>query len=769
MLPLLLTDIAAAQTYPGSLTVRLGQSLHPMAKGFYGQMTEEINHAYDGGLYGELVANRALKDDPARLPHWTPVGGGTLALAAGPPGTKLSALRLGGGASAGAANDGYWGIPVRPNTVYRASLYVRGTGPLTVAIEGADGGKTYAQNGAEATEVWRKVELRLKTGAVAPTTAARFVVRPTRGVRLRIAGMSLFGPTFKNRPNGNRPDLMELMGAMQPRFLRLPGGNYLEGNTLAERFDWKKTIGPLESRPGHQGPWGYRSSDGLGLLEYLEWCEDLKMEPLLAVYAGYSLGGQHVEPGAALEPYVQDALDEIEFVSGDAKTEFGAVRAKLGHPKPFPLRYVEIGNEDWFDRSGSYDGRFAQFHDAIKARYPKLQTIATTGTKLRTPDVIDDHYYRTAAEMAGDAGHYDRANRKGPKVFVGEWATLEGDPTPNFQAALGDAAFLTGLERNSDHVVMESYAPLLVNVNPGARQWNTNLIGYDGLRAFGSPSYWVQVMFGQNAGDTVLPVEVDAAKGPETLAYRGGVGVAGSASYRDPGVAGQALPDAERWSVRGGSLTTSERGSFQLTGRSPIATAGNPAWTDETFSVKAIKTTAEGGFSLLFHFTDERNTFRWDVGGARNEIVHQEVFATKPVGRGKPVVVEPNRWVDLRLEVTGGHIRGYVDGNLAIEATEPAPQISPVYVSALQKGRETILKVVNFSATPSPLRLNLAGGKASSYTTSGSVLAGPLEAENTVAEPLKVAPRALPEGHLRVGEAYVFPAYSVTVLRLKPE
>jgi alpha-N-arabinofuranosidase len=244
----------------------------------------------------------------------------------------------------------------------------------------------------------------------------------------------------------------------------------------------------------------------MGLLEFLEWCEDLHIQPVLAVYAGYSLKQEHVNPGPDLQPYVDEALEEIEYVTGDAKTKWGARRAADGHPDPFPLTYVEIGNEDAFDHSKSYDGRFTQIHDAIKAKYPKLQLIATTKVTSRTPDLYDDHYYRSAADFEGDTHHYDNKDRHGPKIFVGEWATTEGQPTPNLNAALGDAAWMTGLERNSDLVVMASYAPLLVNVNmnPKAWQWGTNLIGYDALTSYGSPSYYAQQMFYGNVGDKVL-------------------------------------------------------------------------------------------------------------------------------------------------------------------------------------------------------------------------------------------------------------------------
>ncbi len=302
---------------------------------------------------------------------------------------------------------------------------------------------------------------------------------------------------------------MEKLAAMHPTFLRLPGGNYLEGDHINERFEWKKTIGPLVDRPTHRSPWNYQSSDGMGLLEFLEWCEDLHMQPVLAVYAGYSLAQEHVNPGADLDPYVQDALDEIEYVTGGPETKWGAERVKDGHPAPFKLTYVEIGNEDQFDKSGSYEGRYAQFYKAIKAKYPALQLIATMPLKNMKPDVQDDHYYVRATQNFADASHYDHVDRNGPKIFVGEWATREGAPTPNMGAALGDAAWMTGLERNSDLIVMAAYAPLLVNVNPGGMQWETDLIGYNAMKSYGSPAYYAQVMFASYLGDHTVQSKLE--------------------------------------------------------------------------------------------------------------------------------------------------------------------------------------------------------------------------------------------------------------------
>jgi alpha-N-arabinofuranosidase len=538
---LLVTAVAFTRAAEPTIAIDAAAPSGKVSPLFYGLMTEEINHSYDGGLYAELLQNRAFLDDPQAPVHWSVVqsndSAASIALDGSEPlntaiGTslRLEVTKASTSHSAGVANEGYWGIPVEPNTRYRASLYAKAapgfTGPIELSIQSKDGQTTYASGRiAGLTPSWKQYELTLQTRGVTPTTAARYVLAIDRPGKVWISLVSLFPPTFRNQPNGFRPDIMQMMIDMKPKFLRFPGGNYLEGDQIGDRFDWKKTIGPLSERGGHKAPWSYRSSDGLGLYEYLLWCEDMDAEPVLAVYAGYSLKGVHVNPGPDLEPYVQDALDEIEYVTGPATSKWGALRAKAGHPQPFKLTYVEVGNEDWFDKSGSYDQRFVQFNTAIKARYPQLKVISTVGfeqpealrVKSVKPDVLDEHYYRPVDVFLKMArGQYEKYDRRGPEIFVGEWAAYEtpfepwnprsrGEPpTPNMWAAIGDAAFMTQLEKNSDIVVMNCYAPMFVNVNPGARQWRPNLIGYDGLRVYGSPSYHAIQMFSAHVGDQIL-------------------------------------------------------------------------------------------------------------------------------------------------------------------------------------------------------------------------------------------------------------------------
>jgi len=612
-----LTMLAATETDASTptLQIKADQTTGKISPAFYGLMTEEINYSYEGGLYGELIRNRTFKADalpapikpenydpakyyPAKFaanvtPKFWSVINGSMVLDTNTPlnealnvSLKLDASKASKSRPVGIANDGYWGIPIHPNTTYRVSFYAKAknaTGPLTVSLmhtastnnqtivaTKSAGGKfewymgsgtnfSTATNSLKSkdTFAWRvgRMEFPIASAEVAKIskdwqkyevtlTVSNFPANlmagelPSKDNRLEITTtkprsfwaklwgkkatiwfqqVSLFAPTYQDRPNGNRTDLSQLLADARPKFLRFPGGNYVEGDYFNERFNWKQTIGPIEQRPGHRSCWGYWATDGFGLPEFLGWCQDLNMEPVLAVFAGYTLKKDYIPAGPKLEPYVQEALEEIEYVTGDASTKWGAQRIKDGYPNPFKLRYVEIGNEDWFDKSGSYDGRFAQFYDAIKAKYPELKIISTVGYEhpeaqrvhSRTPDLVDEHYYRSEEEMESQAFVYDARDRHNPtKIFVGEWATRVGSPTPNMAGALGDAAWMCGLERNADIVEMHCYAPLFVNVSDlgkgGSMQWKSDLIGYDALTSYGSPSYYAQKIFSLHQGDEVL-------------------------------------------------------------------------------------------------------------------------------------------------------------------------------------------------------------------------------------------------------------------------
>ncbi|HEV2832458.1 MAG TPA: alpha-L-arabinofuranosidase C-terminal domain-containing protein [Hanamia sp.] len=552
------------------INLNIAQANKNVSPMLYGLMTEEINHSYDGGLYAELIRNRIFKDSKTSPEGWSlvkenPSSNADIKLIGAEEhvpnderrnainGAMQACLRLTvekADGKVGIANEGYWGIPVKPSTTYKASFYIKGTdrrepprwpwepkpttpplpvienntpGPITVSIQSNDGETVYAKGtiNLEKSIYWKQYEVSLTTSAdVKPTKDARFTISTNRVGVYYFNLVSLFPPTYNNQANGFRVDLMNMLVDMKPKFLRFPGGNYLEGPKITDAFPWKTTLGPIANRPGHNGSWGYRASDGMGLLEFLQWSENMGAEPLLGVYAGYSLDGDHIDAGPLLKPYVDDALDEIEYVIGDTSTYWGRKRAEDGHPQPFKLSYVEIGNEDWFDRSNSYDGRFKQFREAIEAKYPKLTCISTIpktqypsmSVKGKDADVVDEHYYRDSWDMWENASQYDIYDRSGPKIFVGEWATREGAPTTNLNAALGDAAWMTGMERNSDLVIMSCYAPLFVNVSKDsatgkrAWQWDSDLIGYDALNSYGSPSYYVQKLFSHYLGNKIVPV-----------------------------------------------------------------------------------------------------------------------------------------------------------------------------------------------------------------------------------------------------------------------
>ncbi len=554
--------VAFAQTNLPVVQIQADKVTAKMPPTFYGLMTEEINFAFEGGLYGELIRNRTFKSDslperikpeeydpakyyPAKFAEnvspkfWSSVGGATMMLDTNTPlnealnvSLKVDAAAASKTSPAGIANGGYWGIPVEPKTAYTLSFFAKAssgfTGPLTASIESTNGKVFASVKIPGVTGEWQKFEATLKTKGVKPSKDNVFKLTTATPGTIWLQQVSLFPPTYKNRPNGDRKDISQLLTDAQPKFLRFPGGNYVEGNNFNERFNWKQMIGPVEQRPGHKSCWGYWSTDGFGLPEFLGWCQDIGMEPVLAVFAGYTLNRDHVTNSTALEPYVQEALDEIEYVTGDASTKWGAQRIKDGYPNPFPLHYVEVGNEDFFDRSGSYEWRFAQFFDAIKAKYPQLKIISTTAVKSRTTDVNDEHYYESEEAMEAQSFKYDTRDRSIPtKVFVGEWATRVGSPTPNMAGALGDAAWMCCLERNADIVLMHCFAPLFVNVSQvsgrdRSMQWASDLIGYDALTSYGSPSYYVQKMFSPHAGDEVLATSAQNLPTRTAPAGRGG-------------------------------------------------------------------------------------------------------------------------------------------------------------------------------------------------------------------------------------------------------
>ena len=518
---------------PGQLSVDASQRGPAINPTQFGEFLEEINHSGDGGLYAELVRNRDLKESSSNPVAWSEVGSpgtdASISLDSSQPLNSANPVSLklavGGGTSngrVGVANAGYWGIPVKPSTTYNVSFFARSDaaspGPLTVDLESNSGHVWASSTVTGVTGSWQQLTTTLHTNGGAPASLENRLVISTpaasaAGSNLWFTIVSLFPPTYDNTANGLRIDLMQELAGLDPGYMRIPGGNYLEGDTIDTRFNWEDTVGPIQDRPGHfNSAWGYWSQDGMGLLEYLELAEELHASPVLAVWAGYTLTGT-VVPQSQLAPYVQSALDEIQYAIGPTTTYWGAQRAADGHPAPFDLSMVEIGNEDFFDGSGSYNAyRYPMFANAIRAAYPQLKLIATTPVTNGPVDIVDEHYYNNDPQYFAENAHlFDSVSRTGPKVIVGEYATTNGTPTGTLANAVGEAAFLTGTERNSDLVLGASYAPLLVNVN--VPSWPTNLIGYNALKSYVSPSYWAQEMLSTQHGDHVIGSQLVSGTG----------------------------------------------------------------------------------------------------------------------------------------------------------------------------------------------------------------------------------------------------------------
>ncbi|KAI0321490.1 alfa-L-arabinofuranosidase precursor [Amylostereum chailletii] len=505
----------------------------------------------DGGLYAELLQNRAFQQvtpgTRAALNAWSAVGGGNISVIA--DSTPLSsalpnALQLtipsGSSGQVGLSNSGYC-INVVSGDAYKASFYYRfsGTVPssgLTANISlVSSSGTVFA---ISATESWTQAAVTLTPSQSSSDINNEFTVTVNGanlpGGTINFGLFSLFPPTFKNQPNGMRKDIAQALLDLGPSFFRFPGGNNLEGQTVATRWQWNNTVGPLIDRPGRVGDWSYVNTDGLGLLEYLVWIESMGMQSIMAVWAGFALGRTSVAEDQ-LGPYIEQARQQIEFVIGNTSTPGGAQRAALGHPEPFELRFVEVGNED-FLAPDTYTYRWTNFVNALQADYPDIRFLATTQTSSPTltpkPQSYDVHVYQTPRWFAENSFFYDSFARDGTTYFEachGEFAAIStnssniyGTPAngrlvfPTMQGKSPDAfhecaAFMTGLERNSDIVFAASYAPLLGHVTQN--QWTPNLLSFDAGTVIKSTSYYVHQLFSLNRGDSYLPSTLPSASG----------------------------------------------------------------------------------------------------------------------------------------------------------------------------------------------------------------------------------------------------------------
>ncbi|SPQ21402.1 d7654c19-7073-4ed9-a2be-fd1299e158c5 [Thermothielavioides terrestris] len=493
----------------------------------YGIMFEDISHSGDGGLYAELIQNRAFQN--GTLDAWSAVGGATLALDTSTPLSQAlprSVKVTGGQHTAGLKNSGFWGFDVKKSKKYTGSFYSYGdySGRFTVSLVSNTTNEIFATTTVKSKSVagrWTQHTFELRPTKDAPDISNSFVLeyKPTPHTELKFNLISLFPPTYKNRANGMRPELMEKLKELNPTYIRCPGGNNVEGNYAGNYWNWSATVGPLKDRPGRPGTWGYYNTDGLGLVEYMHWAEDLGMDVVLAVPAGLYLDGEVVSE-ADLAPFVQDALNELEFLMGDVSTPYGAMRAKLGYPKPWKIKFVEIGNEDnlWGGLDSYKSYRFRMFYDAIKAKYPDIFIFSSTAEYMYKQSGRDYHEYTRPDYFVSQFGMFDNWTAGNP-IMIGEFASIQNNtgkledtdwnapknPWSTWIGSVAEAVFLLGAERNSDRVWGVSFAPLLQNLN--SYQWTPDLISFtaDPADTTVSVSYPILSLFAKHPLTHTLP------------------------------------------------------------------------------------------------------------------------------------------------------------------------------------------------------------------------------------------------------------------------
>ncbi|XP_012569214.1 alpha-L-arabinofuranosidase 1-like [Cicer arietinum] len=520
VIPKCQADANATQT---SKLVIDANSGRPISDTFFGVFYEEINHAGGGGLWAELVSNRGFEAGGSSVPSsilpWTIIGDESNIIVSTDRSSCFDrnkvALRMDilcqriscppGGV--GISNPGYWGMNIEQGKKYKIEFYVRATSPinLEVSFVGSNGVKlastnirTFGKNVAN----WTKMENIVEANATDHNSSLQITTSQKGIVWLdQVSAMPL--DTYKG--HGFRNDIFQMVADLKPKFLRFPGGCFVEGDNLRNAFRWKDTVGPWEQRPGHLNDiWKYWTDDGLGYFEGLQLAEDLGALPVWVFNNGIS---HHDEVDTnAISPFVQEALDGIEFARGSPTSQWGSLRASMGHPHPFDLKYVSIGNEDC-NLKYFLANKYMKFYKAIRRVYPDIQIISNCDgsvNPLNHPaDIYDFHIYTNSKDIFSMSTKFDNAPRSGPKVFVSEYAVWKEDAgNGSLLAAVAEAAFLIGLEKNSDIVSMVSYAPLMANIND--RLWTPDAIVFNSYQLYGTPSYWLQQLFIESSGATLL-------------------------------------------------------------------------------------------------------------------------------------------------------------------------------------------------------------------------------------------------------------------------
>jgi alpha-L-arabinofuranosidase len=783
----------------------LGAAFQPK---MYGVFLEEINHAGEGGLYSELIENRGFTDAepppactivvgkivPPRTDHWWEghpvdytfpwevtsdhpgweVEQGSVRLVDDPLNdVKKKALSVSGPARL--SNDGYWGISAKKGEAYALRIWAKG-GPVGVRLV-SEGGK---EIGSVGPLKFDKNKFTLHEVTMVPTQSDSKATLQLElpGEKTVLSYVSLLPKaTFKNRPNGLRKDLAQMIGDLKPGFIRFPGGCYVEGLTIESRSQWKDTIGPLEKRKPTFSPWGYWNTNGFGYHEFLQYCEDIGAKPLYVFSDGVSCAFRSGTflPDEQIPALIQDTLDALEYANGPVTSKYGKMRAEAGHPKPFNLEYVEIGNED---SGAKYGTRFAKFAKVVKEKYPKSKLIlsswiagidkAAIGAAMADGplDIVDEHAYKNIGWALQNFGHFDSYSRETPwSIYIGEFACNGGVGFGNFAATLNDAAYMLDMERNADIVRMGSYAPLLQRVE--SHQWDVNLIHFDSEKAFGRASYYACKMTAENL-PTHLVKSTFQTRYPTSPVLAGLTGLGAyntSVQFKDLVVNGQAVATDKP--------VTTQRGQWQtakdlVTLQKP--TDGSENWTyfGSEEPVKSVRTQArklsgdEGFIIGIGSISGQR--VQLNFGGWGNSI-HAVQINSGGAGYSSRGRIEADHWYDVDIKIDGLHVTASLDGKVVIDTTLPRPDIAVASAGIDKNTGEIVVKIVNAIGSENQVKLDFGGVQVDPQATA-IVLSGNLTDENTIEQPTKIVPKT---SKVNLGPSLKFnaPPNSFSVLRIK--
>lgn len=739
------------------------QSPYKALGDLFGVFFEDLNHAADGGLYAEMVQNRSFEFDPLDHPDyhaltaWEAVGQARLEIKKDAPlnENNVHYLRLSGEKGDGVMNAGFGaGMALKKDAGYAFSMFARAQKPvwLRLFVGENDCGSLMVSGG------WRKYELVFEAKQTEVSAKLSLVLDKVSEVDVDM--VSLFpGDTFMGRPNGLRKDIAQAIADMKPKFLRFPGGCLVHDGQLDQSardgiYCWKNTVGPVEARPARRNGWRYNQTFGLGFYEYFLFCEDIGAKPLPVVSGGCDPHHFRFAEGALLQSFIDDALDLIAFANEPKDTGWGKVRADMGHPEPFHLEYIAVGNEEV--HQAFYD-RLPLFAKAIRQRYPDIKIIGSAGPfaaggefergwqsarEIRV-DLVDEHYYQAPQWYIANARRYEAYDASGPKVFLGEYASWGN----TYENALCEAAYMTGLQ-NAPAVGLACYAPMLCHAD--YVNWKPDMIWFDNHRVMKTPNYHVQSLFMRRQGENALKMTCGecAAQRPEKEPE-----IVGALSF---------LGDDSTLQLTDIVLNGEKLDNITISGREKILL--KPEAGAFVLECKARRLAGKKGMKIIFGQTDDANDFGWGFGGWENQ---DSIINARVNGRGSCLTqsafsIQAGRVYALKLAVEGRRIRTWIDSELMNDTEDKLPYAEQLYLAASEENGSIILKAVNVREEAVQAHIGLNGSWRGSIET----LAGKaLTAENQLGQEDQFCPKT---DTIQTNGAfeYTFPPHSITVMLL---